>query len=65
MLQHLRVHLRETCAILARAIVRLRQGRTEGGVGPNAPEIGGEAEILLHFRSDQSGHAEQIPWRDA
>jgi hypothetical protein len=33
-------------------------------VAGGATKVGGEAEILLHFRSGQSGHAEQIPRRD-
>ena len=60
---HLPPHLREVCAIFAAGLVRLRRHTAEE-VGGGRGQVGGEAEVLLHFRSDQSAHAEQIPRRD-
>ena len=63
-LAHIPPHLREVCVVLAAGFVRLRR-HTSDEVGDDLGQVGGEAEVLLHFRSDQSGHAEQIPRRDA
>ena len=52
-------HLSEVCAILAAGLVRLRRHTAEEVAG-DAARVGGEAEISLHFRSDQSGMRSQF-----
>jgi hypothetical protein len=63
-LAHIPPHLREVCAILAEGLVRLRR-HTADDVAGAPSKVGGEAEISLHFRSKQSGHAERLLRRDA
>jgi hypothetical protein len=57
-------HLREVCAILAAALVRLRR-HTEAELSGEAAHTGDRGESFLHFLSDQSGHANSIAWRSA
>ena len=50
---HLPPHLREICTVLAVGLVRLRSRTIED----IEREQGVHGESSLHFRSDQSGHA--------
>ena len=53
---HLPPHLREICEILAAGLVRLRSHTAEQPTDdPTDTRL--EAESSLHFRANQSGHA--------
>jgi hypothetical protein len=60
---HLPPHLREACTILAGALVRLSR-HTAQEVAGDAVWVGGEADVSLHFQSEQSGSATPIPRSD-
>ena len=54
--KRLPTHLRELCGILAAGLVRLRR-HTVGERADDRDEDRVEAESSLHFRANQSGHA--------
>ena len=53
---HLPPHLRETCAILAAGLVRLRRHTAEE-LARDAAEAADQGESSLRFPAHQSGHA--------
>ncbi len=63
-LLHLPPHLREVCAILAVGLVRLRR-RTAEDLARDAAQAGDQGESSLHFRGDQSMHANRNSRRPA
>ncbi|WP_431285589.1 hypothetical protein ACQW02_12635 [Humitalea sp. 24SJ18S-53] len=60
-LQHLPPHLREICSILAAGLLRLRS-RTAEDFDQDTSDQG---ESSLHYRRDQSGHANRTNRRPA
>jgi hypothetical protein len=61
---HLPPHLREVCALLATALVRLRR-RTAEELARDAAQVGTDGETSLHFRTDPSGSADATRRRAA
>ena len=54
---HLAPRLREVCALLSTALVRLRR-RTAEDFARDAAQSEAEGESSLHFTAHQSGHAD-------
>jgi hypothetical protein len=57
-------HLGEVCAILAAGLVRLLRN-TARELDRDGGRVGADADVSLHFHSDQSGHATATLRRDA
>jgi hypothetical protein len=61
---HLSPHLREVCALLAAALVRLLRHTAED-LARDVAQVGDQGESSLHFVSHQSGHANPVLRREA
>lgn len=62
--RHLPPHLRELCDLLARGLLRLRS-RTVEDLACDATRAADRGETSLHFRADQSVHANRTTRRPA